>query len=158
MVLLGQVKTHLVQCPASDSGCPVKGSMLLPLVLISLQQFSARGISWAGCVSCSKLQSMSSLCTCPVFSCDLCTSLGAFDSEFHRLAVLKFSFSNWILFVASYISVLGKSVNNRCHGSRCPFTLFWLLMVRFVHSLFVVFSKLRRTCIPSPLYRCALAL
>lgn len=77
--------------------------------------------------------------------------------QVHSL-VLKLSFSNQILFVALYISVLGELANNWCHGNQCPFTLFWLLMARLVHSLLVFFSKLRCPRIPSSLYRCALSL
>lgn len=62
------------------------GSTLLLPVLLSLQQFSAQGISWAGCVSCSKLQRMSLLCIWPVFPCDPCVSRAAFGSEFQRFA------------------------------------------------------------------------
>lgn len=72
--------------------------------------------------------------------------------------VLKLSLSNWMSFVASYVSILGEMASNWCHGNQCIFTLFRLLKIRLVYSLLFVFSKLRCPWVPSSLYRCALFL
>lgn len=158
MVLLGQVKVHLVQCPASDSGCPVRQrqyvatSSIPPLPTL----FSS------GCFLSWKFLAVNSteFLLCALSQSSLVTSAHPWQPLQWVPQVLLTHAQTFLLkldFVCCCLH-FWESVNNWCYGNQCPFTLSWLLMDRLVHSLFVRFFKLRCSCIPSFLHWCTLSL
>lgn len=99
MVLLGWVKVHLVQCPTSDSGCPVRQRQnVAPSSTPPLPTVFNSGyfLSWMF-LEVNSTEFFSVCCPSPPWwplqrvpqVCSL---------------VLKLSLLNWILFVAAYIS------------------------------------------------------